>query len=61
MAKKTEKNWSEILDKCIKTCNYLVAPVAGVAAIWGADIAVYSAAGFGAQASVLTFVKLFVK
>lgn len=54
MSKKT-------IDKLIDTCNYLVVPVAGVAAIWGYDISVYCAAGFGALASVLTFVKLFVK
>lgn len=53
MSKKT-------IDKLIDTCNYLVVPVAGVAAIWGYDISVYCAAGFGALASVLTFVKLFV-
>ena len=52
---------TEIIDKVIKTVNYLTAPVAAVAAIWGADISVYCAAGFGALASVLEFVKLFIK
>jgi hypothetical protein len=62
MAKKEVKmSKTEIIDKVIKTVNYLTAPVAAVAAIWGADISVYCAAGFGALASVLEFVKLFVK
>ena len=65
MAKKkieeTKMTNIEIIDKCIETCNYLVVPVAGVAAIWGADWTLYSAAFFGAVASVLSFVKLFVK
>lgn len=62
MAKKTQKQTIyETLGKCIETCNYLVVPVAGVAAIWGFDISVYCAAGFGALASVLTFVQLFYK
>lgn len=65
MAKKAEQKTTmskvEILDKLIQTCDYLVLPVSGVAAIWGADISVYCAAGFGALASVLSFVKLFVK
>lgn len=49
------------MQKIIDTCDYLVIPVAGVAAIWGYDIMIYSAAGFGALASVLSFVKLFLK
>lgn len=63
MAKKAEVKMTktEIIDKAIKTVNYLTAPVAAVGAIWGADISVYCAAGFGALASVLEFVKLFVK
>lgn len=48
-------------DKLIKTCDYLIAPVAAVAAIWNVDISVYVAAGFGAIASILSFVKLFCK
>ena len=51
----------EIIDKVIETINYLTVPVAGVAAIWGADITVYVAAACGALASCLEFVKLFVK
>ena len=51
----------DTFDKLIVTCDYLILPVAGVAAIWGFDISVYCSAGFGALASVLSFVKLFVK
>ena len=51
----------DICDKIIKSCEYCVAPVAGLAAIWGVDIAVYSSAFFGMMASVFTFVKLFIK
>lgn len=63
MAKKKEVKLTsaEIIDKCIETCNYLVVPVSTIAAIWGYDISVYCAAGFGALASVLSFVKLFCK
>lgn len=57
------KSWfnKDVCDKVIKTCEYLVAPVAGVAAIWGLDISVYSAAFFGMVASIFAFVKLFLK
>lgn len=51
----------ETCEKIVKTCNYLIAPVAGVAAIWGYDISIYSAAGFGMLASIFTFVGLFCK
>lgn len=61
MAKETKMTKKEIIDKVIETVNYLVVPVAAVAAIWGADISVYCAAAGGAIASVLKFVKLFVK
>ena len=64
MAKKVEQKkmtTSEILDKCIETVNYLAVPVATVASIWGYDISIYVAAGCGAIASVLSFVKLFCK
>ena len=54
MSKKT-------IDKLIKTCEYLVIPVAGVAAIWGYDWTLYSAAFFGMIISILSFVELFVK
>jgi hypothetical protein len=61
MTKKTKLTKKEIIDKTIETVNYLVVPVAAVAAIWGVDISVYCAAAGGATASVLEFVKLFVK
>lgn len=51
----------DVCDKIIKTCEYCVVPVAGVAAIWGLDISAYSAAFFGMVASIFTFVKLFLK
>ena len=49
------------MQKIIDTCNYLVVPVAGVAGIWGYDISVYCAAGFGAITGILSFIKLFLK
>ena len=61
MTKKTKLTKKEIIDKIIETVNYLVVPVAAVAAIWGVDVSVYCAAAGGAIASVLEFVKLFVK
>lgn len=63
MAKKepVKMTKTEIIDKAIKTCEYLIVPVAGVAAIWGYSISVYSAAFFGMLISILTFAKLFVK
>lgn len=62
MAKKeTKLTKSQIIDKIIATCDYLILPVAGVAAIWGYDISVYSVAFFGMLISILSFVKLFIK
>ena len=54
MSKKT-------IDKLIETCEYLVIPVAGVAAIWGYDWTLYSAAFFGMVISILRFVELCIK
>lgn len=51
----------EIIDRLIKTCEYLIVPVAGVAAIWSYDIAIYSTAFFGMVISILSFIKLFIK
>lgn len=51
----------EIIDRLIKTCEYLIIPVAGVVAIWDYDISVYSTAFFGMLISILSFVKLFIK
>lgn len=60
MSKQKMSN-KEIIDRLIKTCEYLIVPVAGVAAIWGYDIAVYSTAFFGMLISILSFIELFVK
>lgn len=52
---------TEIIDKTIKTVEYLIAPVTAVLAIWDIDAGMYIAAGAGMLVSILTFVKLFVK
>lgn len=57
----TTKKKLEIIDKCIKTVEYLIAPVTAVLAIWDLDCGVYVAAGAGMIVSILTFVKLFIK
>ena len=61
MAKKAKLTKKEILDKSIKTVEYLIAPLTAVLAIWDLDCGVYVAAGAGVIVSILTFVKLFVK
>ena len=62
MAKKeTKLTKKEIIDKIIKTVEYLIAPVTAVLAIWDVDCGVYVAAGAGMIVSILNFVKLFVK
>lgn len=63
MAKKENKlTTGQIIDKCIETCNYLVLPAAGVMAIWfDFDTVLYSTAFFGMIASILSFVRLFIK
>lgn len=57
-AKLTKK---EIIDKSIKTVEYLIVPVAGVAAIWGWDISVCVAAFAAFLIAGLNIAKLFVK
>lgn len=57
--KKTTK--TNVIDKIIKTVEYLIAPVTGVLAIWDIDAGAYVAAGAAMIVSILTFVKLFVK
>jgi len=52
---------TEIIDKTIKTIEYLIAPVTAVLAIWDIDAGVYVASGAGMIVSILSFVKLFVK
>lgn len=61
MAKKAKLTKTEIIDKSIKTVEYLIAPLTAVLAIWDLDCGVYVAAGAGVIVSILTFVKLFVK
>ncbi len=62
MAKKeTKMTKTEIIDKCIKTTEYLIVPVAGVAAIWGFDISVYVAAFAAFIIAGLNLAKLFIK
>jgi hypothetical protein len=60
MAKKTMTK-TEIIDKTIKTVEYLIAPITAVLAIWDIDAGMYVAAGAGMIVSILTFIKLFVK
>lgn len=59
MAKKEEKQ--SIIDKVIKTIEYLIAPITTVLSIWDIDAGVYVAAGAGMIVSILNFVKLFIK
>lgn len=61
MAKKEKMSKTEIIDKSIKTVEYLIVPVAGVAAIWGWDISVYVAAFAAFLIAGLNIAKLFVK
>ena len=45
MAKKEQKQTkTEIIDKCIKTAEYLIVPVTTVLSIWDIDAGVYVAA-----------------
>lgn len=61
MAKQTKMTKTEIIDRCIKTVEYLIVPVAGVAAIWGFDISVYVAAFAAFLIAGLNIAKLFIK
>lgn len=62
MAKKEVKmTKKEIIEKSIKTVEYLIVPVAGVAAIWGFDISVAVAAVAGAIIGILKCVEVFIK
>lgn len=61
MAKQTKMTKTEIIDRCIKTVEYAIAPVTAILAIWDVDAGVYVASGAGVIVSILTFVKLFVK
>ena len=63
MAKKTETKMapSEIIDKCIKCVELTIPYAAGIALVWGIDIAAYTAAIGTAIIYVLKAVKLFAK
>lgn len=61
MAKKEKMTKTEIIDRCIKTVEYAIAPVTAILAIWNLDAGVYVASGAGVIVSILTFAKLFVK
>lgn len=61
MKKEAKQSKTEIIDKSIKTVEYLIVPVAGVAAIWGFDISVYVAAFAAFLIAGLNIAKLFVK
>ena len=61
MAKQTKMTKTEIIDKVIETVEYLIVPVAGVAAIWGFDISVYVAAFAAFIIAGLNLAKLFIK
>lgn len=59
--KQVKSSKKEIIDKVIKTVEYLIVPVAGVAAIWGFDISVGAAAVAGAIIGILKCVEVFIK
>ena len=61
MAKKEKMTKTEIIDRCIKTVEYAIAPVTAILAIQNLDAGVYVASGAGVIVSILTFAKLFVK
>jgi hypothetical protein len=61
MAKQTKMSKTEIIDKCIKTTEYLIIPVSGLMLIWGFDISVYVAAFAAFIIAGLNIAKLFVK
>lgn len=61
MAKEVKTSKKETIEKIIKTVEYLIVPVAGVAAIWGFDISVYVSAVAAAIIGVLKCVEVFVK
>lgn len=59
--KETKRTPKEVIDLCIKTIELAIPFAAGVAAIWGLDIAAYTAAIGTALIYILKAVKLFVK
>lgn len=61
MAKKTNKINKKFIDNCIKSVELTIPFAAAFAAIWGLDIAAYTAAIGTALIYILKAVKLFVK
>lgn len=59
MSKKMTKK--EIIDKCIQTVEYLIAPITAVLAIWNIDAGIYVAAIAAFIISGLRLAELFVK
>ena len=60
-AKKTKMTKKDIIDKCIKTTEYLIVPVTAVLAIWDIDAGVYVAAIAGFVISGLRLAEVFIK
>lgn len=52
---------AEIIDKCIKCVELTIPYAAGIALVWGWDIAAYTAAIGTAIIYILKAVKMFVK
>ncbi len=63
MAKKQEVKMTkkEIIDKCIQTAEYAIAPVTAIASMWGLDIGLYVAAIAGFIISGLRLAEVFIK
>ena len=61
MAKTTKISKKDTIEKIIKTVEYLIVPVSGVAAIWGFDISVYVAAVAAFIIAGLKCAKVFIK
>lgn len=63
MTKKAEVKTSkkDIIDKCIQTTEYLIAPITAVLAIWNIDAGVYVAAIAGFIISGLRLAEVFIK
>lgn len=63
MTKKQEVKMTkkEIIDKCIQTAEYAIAPVTAIASIWNLDCGIYVAAIAGFIISGLKLVETFIK
>lgn len=61
MAKQTKMTKTEIIDKVIKTIEYLIAPITTVLSIWDIDAGVYVAAASGFIISGLRLVEVCIK